>query len=192
MLSAYLLSLQFNLLFTISHLHIMIHLITGGQKSGKSEYAESLILQLSKNPIYLATSRIWDDKHREKIRIHQQRRGDQWTNIEEEKQISKHDFKNRYVLLDCITLWLTNFFFDNGNNDNLTLEQCKAELNQLFSQQCNLIIVTNELGMGGYPANEVSARFNDLQGKINQYIAQKADKVTLVVSGIPVEIKPSR
>ncbi len=167
----------------------MIHLITGGQKSGKSEYAESLILSLSDNPVYLATSRIWDENHRQRIIAHQQRRDEQWTNIEEEKHIASHDFTNRFVLLDCITLWLTNFFYDNGENDKLTLQQCKTELDKLFTQNCNLIIVTNELGMGGYPANEMAARFNDLQGAINQYIAQKADKVTLVVSGIPVEIK---
>ncbi len=167
----------------------MIHLITGGQKSGKSEYAESLILELAEQPIYLATSRVWDENHRRRITAHQQRRGRQWTNIEEEKYIASHDFTSRYVLLDCITLWLTNFFYDNGDNDQLTLGQCKTELDKLFSQNCNLIIVTNELGMGGYPASEIAARFNDLQGTINQYIAQRADKVTLVVAGIPVRIK---
>ncbi len=90
--------------------------------------------------------------------------------------------------MDCVK-FIIQRGEDNGENDKLTLQQCKTELNKLFAQNCNLIIVTNELGMGGYPANEMAARFNDLQGAINQYIAQRVDKVTLVVSGIPVEIK---
>ena len=91
----------------------MIHLITGGQRSGKSLFAENLVLSLSENPTYLATSRVWDDDHRQRIETHKDRRGNQWTTIEEEKKLSKHDFSGKVVLLDCITLWMNNFFFDN-------------------------------------------------------------------------------
>jgi len=167
----------------------MIHLITGGQRSGKSKFAEMLILNKTDNPIYLATSRIWDDNHRKRIEAHQARRGEQWTNIEEEKYLNKHDFTGEIVLLDCITLWLNNFFFDNGDDDEKTLAQCLSELDKLFAQDCDLIIVSNELGLGGHPENKMAYRFNDLQGTINQHIADKANVVTLVVSGIPVEIK---
>lgn len=167
----------------------MIHLITGGQRCGKSEYAEKLILQQSENPIYLATSRVWDEQHKKRIDAHKARRGEQWTNIEEEKQLSKHNFTNRYILLDCITLWLNNLFFDNGEEDEKTISEAKAELDAIFSQDCNWIIVSNELGLGGHPGNRMAMRFNDIQGTINQYIAKRADLVTLVVAGIPVEIK---
>ena len=167
----------------------MIHLITGGQRSGKSEYAEQLTLEQSPNPIYLATSRIWDDGHRARIESHKTRRGQQWESIEEEKALSSHDFKGRVVLLDCITLWLTNIFFDNGNQDDKSLQEAKSELNKILSQDCNWIIVSNEVGLGGHPSNEIAMRFNDLQGQINQYIAKKADRVSLVISGIPLEIK---
>ena len=167
----------------------MIHLITGGQRCGKSEYAEQLTLEQSTNPIYLATSRVWDDGHRARIEAHKARRGPQWESIEEEKELSSHDFTGRLVLLDCITLWLTNIFFDNSNQDDKTLEEAKVELDKILAQDCDWIIVSNEVGLGGHPGNEVAMRFNDLQGRINQYIAKKADRVSLVISGIPLDIK---
>ncbi|BAX82281.1 bifunctional adenosylcobinamide kinase/adenosylcobinamide-phosphate guanylyltransferase [Labilibaculum antarcticum] len=167
----------------------MIHLITGGQRCGKSEYAEQLALEQSTNPVYLATSRIWDDGHRARIEAHKARRGEQWESIEEEKELSSLDFEGRLVLLDCITLWLTNIFFDNGEQDEKSLEEAKAELDKSLSQDCDWIIVSNEVGLGGHPGNEVAMRFNDLQGRINQYIAKKADRVTLIISGLPLEIK---
>ena len=167
----------------------MIHLITGGQRCGKSEFAEKLTLEQSNKPVYLATSRVWDDGHRARIEAHKARRGEQWESIEEEKELSSHDFTGRVVLLDCITLWLTNIFFDNGDQDKATLKEAKTELDKALSQNCDWIIVSNEVGLGGHPGNEVAMRFNDLQGLINQYIAAKADRVSLVISGIPVEIK---
>ncbi len=167
----------------------MIHLITGGQRSGKSEYAEKLIASKTAEPVYLATSRVWDNWHKKRIEAHKRRRGKAWTSIEEDKFLSKHDFSGKTVLLDCITLWLNNFFFDNGENDAQTLNQAKKELDCLFAQNCDWIIVTNELGLGGHPENATAMRFADIHGSINQYIAQKANRVTLVISGIPVNIK---
>ena len=78
-----------------------IILITGGQRSGKSTYAEKLALSLSPRPVYLATAHIWDEEFRERVRIHQLRRGPEWTNIEEEKYLSRHDVTGRVVLIDC-------------------------------------------------------------------------------------------
>ena len=88
-----------------------IILITGGQRSGKSQTAERMALALSDHPVYLATAHIWDEEFRRRVEMHQQRRGPQWTNIEEEKYLSRHDVKGRVVVVDCITLWCTNFFF---------------------------------------------------------------------------------
>ena len=167
----------------------MIHLITGGQRSGKSLFAEDLALSLSDHPVYLATSRIWDESHRERIEIHKQRRGNQWTTIEEEKFLSQHNFTGKVVLLDCITLWINNFFFDNEEDDQKSMHEAIQELDKLFTQNCNWIIVTNELGLGGHPDNKIAMRFNDLQGNINQYIAKKADRVSLIISGLPLVIK---
>lgn len=89
-----------------------IILITGGERSGKSMYAEQTALKLSDHPVYMATARIWDEEFRQRVNIHKARRGPQWTNIEEEKHLSRHDMTGRTVLIDCITLWATNFFFD--------------------------------------------------------------------------------
>ena len=92
-----------------------IILITGGQRSGKSRQAEELALSLSEHPVYVATAHIWDDEFRERVQKHQERRGPQWTNIEEEKYLSRHDLTGRVVVIDCVTLWLTNFFFETSN-----------------------------------------------------------------------------
>ncbi|MBP3246965.1 MAG: bifunctional adenosylcobinamide kinase/adenosylcobinamide-phosphate guanylyltransferase [Prevotella sp.] len=162
-----------------------IILITGGQRSGKSTKAEELALQMSANPVYLATAHIWDDEFRERVRKHQERRGPEWTNIEEELQLSKHNLAGRVVVIDCVTLWLTNWlqFSDNP------LEQAKAEFDKFTTSDATYIFVTNEIGSGGTSTNALQRRFTDLQGWMNQYIAQKADEVILMVSGIPVKIK---
>lgn len=166
-----------------------IVLITGGARSGKSSYAEKLALELAENPVYLATSRIWDDEFRKRVERHQERRGPQWTNVEEEKFLSRHDFTGRIVLVDCLTLWATNFFYDLDSNIDIALEAIKKEFDSLVSQDATFLLVTNEIGMGGTSENDLQRRFTDLQGWMNQYVASKADEVVLMVSGIPVKIK---
>jgi len=166
-----------------------IILITGGQRSGKSAYAQCFALMLSATPTYLATSRIWDDEHKKRIQRHKKDRGKEWTNIEEEKQLSKHKFTNKVVVVDCITLWLTNFYFDNNSDIDLSLQEAKAEFDQLIKQNATFIFVSNEIGLGGMPENEIQRKFTDLQGWMNQYIAQKADEVFLMVSGIAMKVK---
>lgn len=165
-----------------------IILITGGQRSGKSSHAEQLALSLSPNPVYLATAHIWDEEFRDRVRRHQERRGSQWTNIEEERELSRHDVAGRVVLIDCVTLWLTNFFFENSDVDQ-TLSTVKAEFDKFTAQDATFIFVTNEIGSGGVSENALQRKFTDLEGWMNQYIAQQADEVILMVSGIPVKIK---
>ena len=167
----------------------MIHLVTGGQRSGKSEYAEKLVLKRTENPVYLATSRIWDENHKKRIDNHKARRGKQWENIEEELNIGKFNFLNRVVLIDCITLWLNNLFFDYNNDVDIALELAKKEIDLLYKQNSEFIMVTNEIGLGGHPSNELAMKFTDLQGYVNQYIAQKAETVTMLISGIPLKVK---
>ncbi len=165
-----------------------IILITGGQRSGKSRYAEELALSLADCPVYVATAHVWDEEFRERVRRHQERRGPQWTNIEEEKYLSRHDLTGRVAVIDCVTLWLTNFFFENQDVDN-TLEAVKREFDQFTAHDGTYIFVTNEIGSGGVSVDAVQRRFTDLQGWMNQYIASRADKVILMVSGIPVTVK---
>ena len=166
-----------------------IILITGGSRSGKSSYAEQLALSLSGTPVYLATARIWDEAFRERVRRHQERRGPQWTNIEEEKYLSRHDVSGRVVVVDCLTLWSTNFFFDLESDVDRALDALKAEFDRFTDQDATFLFVTNEIGMGGPSDNAPQRRFTDLQGWLNQHVAARADEVILMVSGIPVKIK---
>lgn len=166
-----------------------ITLITGGQRSGKSNYAQRLALSLSPHPVYLATSRIWDEEHQKRIEKHKADRGAEWINIEEEKELSKHNLEGKVILIDCITLWATNFFFDMQSDTETALEALKEEFDKFTRQDAEYIFVTNEIGMGEMSQNDLQRRFADLQGWLNQYIAEKADEVYLMVSGIPVKIK---
>lgn len=166
-----------------------IVLVTGGQRSGKSRYAERLALSLATNPVYLATARVWDDEFRQRVMRHQADRGPEWTNIEEEKFLSRHDLTGRVAVIDCVTLWGTNFFFDNEGDTNRSLAELKEEFNKLAEQEAYLIFVTNEIGLGGVSPDAVQRKFTDLQGWLNQYIASHADEVVLMVSGIPLKVK---
>lgn len=168
-------------------------MITGGQRSGKSRYAEELALSLADNPVYLATAHVWDEEFRERVRRHQERRGPQWTNIEEEKFLSRNDLTGRVAVIDCVTLWLTNFFFENQNHDTQqVLDMVKAEFDRFTAQDATFIFVTNEIGSGGVSVDAVQRRFTDLQGWMNQHIASRADEVILMVSGIPVTVKSEK
>lgn len=166
-----------------------IILITGGARSGKSTHAERMALSLSAHPVYLATARIWDEEFRQRVVRHQERRGSEWTNIEEEKELSRHTLQGRVVLIDCVTLWCTNFFFDLKSDTDQALIAAKEEFERFTAQDATFIFVTNEIGMGGTSENELQRKFTDMQGWMNQYIAAHADKVILMVSGIPVRVK---
>ncbi len=168
-----------------------IILITGGQRSGKSSYAEQLALSLSPTPVYVATARVWDEEFRQRVLHHQARRGLQWTNIEEEMYISRHDLSGRVAVIDCVTLWLTNFYFaaSDGSQGDRLLDEVKSEFDRFTTPDATYIFVTNEIGSGGVSDNAVQRRFTDLQGWLNQYIAARADEVILMVSGIPVIVK---
>ena len=193
-----------------------IILVTGGQRSGKSTYAEKLALELAagEQAVYMATSRIWDEEFAHRVQLHKDRRGPQWINLEEEKYLGRHNVAGRVVLIDCVTLWSTNFFFDLSTEDSLpdnaggavttmsaqqaqdsatlverTLQQIKAEFEEFTAQDATFIFVTNEIGLSGVSENKVQRQFTDLLGWLNQYIASKADEVVFMVSGIPMKIK---
>ena len=168
----------------------MLYLITGGERSGKSSYAQNLAQELASNPIYVATARKWDGDFQKRIDRHQSERDERWINIEEEKNIGNIDFCGKVAMIDCVTLWLTNFFVDTKNDIEQCLEQAKAEIEKIIAQKdITVIIITNEIGMGVHAHTEVGRKFTELQGWMNQFIAKKADKVVLMVSGIPVTIK---
>ncbi len=163
--------------------------ISGGQRSGKSRYAQERALELDCHPVYLATSRVWDANFSQRIERHRLDRGPEWQCVEEEKHLSQHDFRGKTVLLDCITLWLTNYFHDLDGDIERVLSVAKKELASLFQQDAVFIIVSNEIGWGGHGENELQRNFADLQGWMNQHIAEIAIDAYLMVSGIPVKIK---
>lgn len=168
----------------------MIYYITGGERSGKSSYAQQLAESLSPNPIYLATARIWDDNFKERVDRHLSDRDERWTTIEEEKHLGKHDFTDKVVVIDCVTLWLTNFFVDTQNNVSESLNLAKQEFNKLANNpKATIIIISNEIGMGIHASTAMGRKFVELQGWMNQHIAKNADKAIFMVSGLPLPIK---
>ena len=162
--------------------------ITGGARSGKSRYAQQLALQLSNNPVYVATARHWDDDFEKRIQRHRNERDERWTSIEEEKYISRLSLPGNVAVVDCVTLWLTNFFTDNKQDIDACLQQCKQEIDALDTTNHTFIIISNEIGMGMHADTATGRLFTDLQGWMNQYIAQKANQVIFMVSGIPLVI----
>ena len=171
----------------------MIILVTGGQRSGKSAYAEQRALSLSDSPVYIATAHVGDDEFARRVEAHRRRRGDKWTTIEEERFLSRHHIYNKVVLIDCVTLWCSNFLFNAEDGSMLSVDEAlqavKREFDLFTSRQGIFIFVTNEIGWGGVSPDAVQRRFTDLQGSVNQYIASKADEVVLVVSGIAMKLK---
>ena len=163
--------------------------ITGGARSGKSSHAQKLALSLSNNPIYIATARKWDAEFQKRIDRHQSDRDDRWESIEAEKHLSLLDLSNRVAVIDCVTLWLTNFFVDTQYDIEASLKAFKSEIQSLAQQNTTLIIISNEIGMGVHAETEIGRKFTDLQGWANQYLGQLADEVTFMVSGIPMKIK---
>lgn len=168
-----------------------IILVTGGQRSGKSTYAQNLALSLCPNPIYLATSAIWDEEHKQRIEKHQKDRGEEWTNIEELIDIQNIDVNGRVVVIDCIVLWATNFFTQTNGNVQHTLEELINRFDSFIEQEATFIFVTNEIGLGGISINDLQRHFTDLIGWFNQHVAKSANEVVLMVSGIPFKIKTS-
>ena len=163
--------------------------ITGGERSGKSSFAQQMAEKLSSSPVYLATARIWDTDFAERIEHHKSERDERWTTIEEEKKLSRQNLEGKVVVIDCITLWLTNIFADNHFDYDKTLAEAQKEWDLFVKQDFTLIVVTNEIGMSLHAQTESGRKFVELQGRLNQYIAGIAKEAFLMVSGISVKIK---
>ena len=167
----------------------MITFITGGVRSGKSRFAQEMALRLSPAPVYLATAKVWDEDFRQRVKRHQDERGPEWTNYEAYKDLSQLPLQNKVVLIDCVTLWLTNFFMDYQNDLEKSLAAFKQEIDCISQLQGTFLIVSNELGMGLHADTEVGRKFIDLQGWANQYVAAKATEAIFMVSGLPLYLK---
>lgn len=167
----------------------MIYYISGGERSGKSSYAQKLAEDLSSAPYYLATSRIWDKDFQKRVDRHVSDRDERWTTLEEEKFLSTVIPQESVVVIDCVTLWLTNFFVDTKYDVEKSLGLAKEEIKKLQELDATIIIISNEIGMGIHSEHESGRKFTELQGWTNQAIAKVADKATFMVSGLPLHLK---
>jgi adenosylcobinamide kinase/adenosylcobinamide-phosphate guanylyltransferase len=181
----------------------MITLILGGARSGKSTFAERLAEEARDTVTYLATAEAGDPEMAERILIHKSRRPKEWRTWEGRPEDLPDVISSLSgtLLLDCLTLWLTRLFLEDGSAENAGEAEWNAREIYLRSQVervCNapsqsahLIIVSNEVGFGLVPPYLMGRRFRDLQGRANQLCASKADRVALVVAGCPLWIKGS-
>ncbi|WP_439581819.1 bifunctional adenosylcobinamide kinase/adenosylcobinamide-phosphate guanylyltransferase [Dyadobacter bucti] len=167
----------------------MIIYISGGARSGKSRYAQQMALQLSENPVYVATARIWDENFAKRVELHKADRGPEWSVLEKEYNIHLLPLGNRIAVIDCVTLWLTNLFLRFEENTEKTLDAFKAEIDAIDGLAGTFIIISNEIGMGVHAETELGRKFTDLQGWANQYVASKAAKAIFMVSGLPMSLK---
>ena len=163
--------------------------ITGGARSGKSRHAQTLAESLSDHPIYLATARVMDEDFARRVERHRRDRGEQWTTVEEPLRLSDHDLTGQVVLMDCVTLWLTNLYDEHSYDMDETLRVATAEWDRFVARDMTLIVVSNELGMGLHASSEGARHFVDLQGWVNQHIAASADEAFFMVSGIAMRLK---
>lgn len=173
----------------------MIHFITGGAGSGKSAYAESLVKDLGqvskKTVFYIATSVNNDQEMLEKVEKHRQRRPDHWQLIEEPyflaDQLEKINDSGHIVLIDCMTLYLTNWLFGKAADHWQQEKQAFLQVAQKYSG--NMFVVSNEIGSGVIPMGKGNREFVATAGELNQSIAAIANKATLVVAGLPLPLK---
>jgi adenosylcobinamide kinase/adenosylcobinamide-phosphate guanylyltransferase len=168
----------------------MKHLILGGARSGKSQYAENLAIASEKKLIYIATAEALDGEMCTRIAHHQQQRDTRWLTVEEPKQLAKtlekYAAADTSILVDCLTLWLTNLLL--SDEDTFICE--RAALLETFSTlPGDIFLVSNEVGMGVVPMDALSRRFVDEAGRLHQQLASQCDAVTMLVAGLPLSIK---
>ncbi len=183
-----------------------ITLVTGGARSGKSSFAEKLVSDLGKRVAYIATAIPFDEGMKDRIEKHRVSRPESWKTYEIHRDVYKYieEIDQRYdiILLDCVTILVTNLMFENDNIDWDTVsrekidkievditEQMDLLIKKIRDTKIRCVLVTNELGMGIVPENRLSRIFRDIAGRVNQFIAGKADEVYFTVSGIPMKIK---
>jgi adenosylcobinamide kinase/adenosylcobinamide-phosphate guanylyltransferase len=161
-------------------------LVIGGARSGKSRYAEELIMAQPPPWMYIATAESWDDEMKARIAEHRGRRGERWQTVDAPLDLAGSlEATPSAALVDCLTLWLSNLMLAERDID--------AEITRLEqimdARQTPLVLVSNEVGSGIVPDNALARRFRDWQGRLNQRIAASADRVVLMVAGLPMVLK---
>lgn len=178
----------------------MITLVTGGARSGKSTFAESLY-EDSLDVVYIATSKIYDEEMDERVRLHRLSRPSEWRTFEGNYNLYHSIGNEKNYLLDCITVLTSNIMFDiskdteyidyemQKNIEDTVFNEMKLLIDKINEHGHNLVMVTNEVGDSIVPEHHISRVFRDIQGRINQRLAKLSNEVYLVCCGIPVKIK---
>lgn len=170
-------------------------LILGGARSGKSAYAEQLAKGSGLPVTYIATAQVYDNEFSQRIAHHRNRRPIEWQLVEEPfflaNAVKHHASPDRCLLVDCLTLWLAQWICDDCHppQDKTWEAEQQELLNLLPTLPGNIILVSNEVGMGIVPLGEINRRFQDEQGRLNQAIAKIADEVVFVAAGLPLKLK---
>ena len=169
----------------------MMQLILGGARSGKSRLAEQIAKDSNLNVTYIATAQAFDHEMQARIDHHQAQRPRHWTVIEEPLYLAdcliELDQPNQLILVDCLTLWMSNLLMH--ENAELQMQQCQKLLDILPILQAEVILVSNETGLGVIPMGEISRKFVDESGRLHQQLGQIAEKVIFCVAGFPMMLK---
>lgn len=169
----------------------MLQLILGGARSGKSRLAEQTAIATQLAVTYVATAQALDPEMQSRIAHHQNQRPAHWSLVEEPlflaKTLQKIDRPNQIILVDCLTLWLTNLLL--LDDQNVQEFECEQLIDVLPKLQSEIILVSNETGLGVVPLGEISRRFVDEAGRLHQALGQIADKVMFCVAGFPMILK---
>ena len=169
----------------------MMQLILGGARSGKSRLAEQIAKDSNLNVTYIATAQAFDHEMQARIDHHQAQRPGHWTVIEEPLYLAdcliELDQPNQLILVDCLTLWMSNLLMH--ENAELQMQQCQKLLDILPILQAEVVLVSNETGLGVIPMGEISRKFVDESGRLHQQLGQVAEKVVFCVAGFPMMLK---
>ncbi|MBX3569494.1 MAG: bifunctional adenosylcobinamide kinase/adenosylcobinamide-phosphate guanylyltransferase [Rhizobiaceae bacterium] len=163
-------------------------LVLGGARSGKSRHAEAMVTAFPVPWTYVATAQAFDDEMRERIALHRARRGDGWQTVDAPLDLVETLVAQpvgRPVLVDCLTLWLTNHMLAGHDVE----AECARLAAVLESPRGPWVVVSNEVGLGIVPDNALARRFRDAAGRLNQQVAAVADRVVLTVAGLPMQVK---
>jgi len=166
-----------------------ITFVLGGARSGKSSFAEKLVEDSGLQPVYLATGRAFDKEMESRISIHRDRRGSEWQTVEEPLDLvgalEKHAGHDRFVLVDCLTLWITNLMMAEQN----IATETKTLIAALPKLSGPVVFVSNEVGLGIVPENRMAREFRDHAGFLHQAVASVADEVYFMAAGLPLKMK---
>ena len=182
-----------------------IHLILGGARSGKSAYAEKLAIASGLPVTYIATAQVYDDEFKARVQHHKDRRPEHWNIVEEShflsdalqanihkaSKASKNPRTKQCIIIDCLTLWLAQCICpDCAPKDGVNWVAERAKFLEILpALEADIVIVSNEVGMGIVPLGEINRQFQDEQGRLNQAVAAIADKVSFIAAGLPIQLK---